>query len=40
VADHAALEHGGADGAQAITRFLASVLDRKLRSAAFLDTML
>jgi DNA repair protein RecO (recombination protein O) len=40
VADYASLEHGGADGAQAMARFLASVLDRKLRSAAFLDTML
>jgi DNA repair protein RecO (recombination protein O) len=40
VADHAGLEHGGADGAQALARFFAAVLDRKLRSAAFLDTML
>jgi len=40
IAEHAALEHGGSDGAQALARFLASVLDRKLRSAAFLDSML
>lgn len=40
ITEHAALEHGGADGAQALARFLASVLDRRLRSAAFLDTML
>ncbi|HEX4209311.1 MAG TPA: DNA repair protein RecO [Candidatus Binataceae bacterium] len=37
---HASLEHAGADGAQALARFLAAVLDRRLRSAAFLDTLL
>jgi DNA repair protein RecO (recombination protein O) len=34
------LEDGGSDGSHALARFLASVLDRKLRSAAFLDTLL
>jgi DNA repair protein RecO (recombination protein O) len=38
--DHPGLEHGGADGAQALMRFLASILDRRLRSAVFLDTLL
>jgi DNA repair protein RecO (recombination protein O) len=39
--DHpATLDFAGADGALAIARFLASVLDRKLRSAAFLDSIL
>ena len=38
--DHPGLEHGGADGAQALARFLASILDRRLRSAVFLDTLL
>jgi DNA repair protein RecO (recombination protein O) len=37
---HADLEDGGSDGAQALARFLASILDRRLRSAAFLDTLL
>jgi DNA repair protein RecO (recombination protein O) len=37
---HAELKDGGADGAQALARFLASILDRRLRSAAFLDTLL
>ena len=37
---HANLGDGGPDGAQALARFLASVLDRRLRSAAFLDTLL
>ncbi|MGA2410850.1 MAG: DNA repair protein RecO [Candidatus Binataceae bacterium] len=35
-----ALDSAGADGALAIARFLASVLDRKLRSAAFLDSLM
>ena len=38
--DHPGLEHGGADGAQALARFLASILDRRLRSAVFLDSLL
>jgi DNA repair protein RecO (recombination protein O) len=40
VTDYATLNHGGIDGAEALARFLASVLGRKLRSAAFLDAML
>jgi len=35
-----ALESAGPGGALAIARFIASVLDRKLRSAAFLDSIL
>jgi DNA repair protein RecO (recombination protein O) len=38
--DHVTLEDSGAEGAQALARFLASILDRRLRSAAFLDTFL
>jgi len=34
------LAHGGRDGAQAISRFFASILDRKLRSLDFLDSLL
>ncbi|HUN59073.1 MAG TPA: DNA repair protein RecO [Candidatus Binataceae bacterium] len=37
---HSSLDDGGPDGAQALARFLASILDRRLRSAAFLDTLL
>jgi DNA repair protein RecO (recombination protein O) len=40
MAQSAALAHGGADGALAITRFLASILDRRLRSVEFLDKMI
>jgi DNA repair protein RecO (recombination protein O) len=36
----AALAHAGSDGALAIARFLASILDRRLRSVEFLDSML
>jgi DNA repair protein RecO (recombination protein O) len=36
----ASLEHGGAAGALVLTRFFASILDRELRSAAFLDSIL
>ena len=36
----AALAHGERDGALAIARFLATILDRKLRSTEFLDTIL
>jgi DNA repair protein RecO (recombination protein O) len=35
-----AAAHGGADGALALSRFIASVLDRRLRSAEFLDSVL
>ena len=35
-----ALTHGGADGALALARFLASILDRKLRSVEFLESVL
>lgn len=35
-----AMEHGGIDGTLAISRFLTSILDRKLRSSTFLDTIL
>ena len=39
--EHAAiLTHAGSDGALAIARFLASILDRKLRSVEFLDSLL
>lgn len=39
--EHAAmLMHAGSDGALAVARFLASILDRKLRSVAFLDSLL
>src|SRR6202158_3719975 len=31
--------HGGSDGALAIARFLASILDRNLRSVGFLDSL-
>jgi DNA repair protein RecO (recombination protein O) len=34
------LAHGGRDGAQAITRFFASILDRRLRSLDFLDSVI
>jgi DNA repair protein RecO (recombination protein O) len=34
------LTHAGSDAALAIARFLASILDRKLRSVAFLDSLL
>jgi len=34
------LPHGGPDGALAIARFLASILDRKLRSVEFLESLL
>jgi len=34
------LAHAGGDGALAVARFLASILDRKLRSVAFLDSLL
>jgi recombinational DNA repair protein (RecF pathway) len=38
--EHAAiLTHAGSDGALAIARFLASILDRKLRSVDFLDSL-
>jgi DNA repair protein RecO (recombination protein O) len=40
VENAAVLDHGGADGALAIARFLASILDRKLRSVEFLDSLL
>jgi len=40
VENAAALNHAGADGALAIARFLASILDRKLRSVEFLDSLL
>ncbi len=36
----ATLLHGGADSARAIARFLATILDRKLRSVEFLDSIL
>ena len=36
----AALSHSGADGALGIARFLASIIDRKLRSVEFLDKMI
>ena len=36
----ASFEHGGAAGALALTRFFASILDRELRSAGFLDSIL
>ena len=36
----AALEHGGADSALAISRFLGTILDRKLRSVEFLNSIL
>jgi DNA repair protein RecO (recombination protein O) len=36
----AILTHAGSDGALAIARFLASILDRKLRSVGFLDSLL
>lgn len=39
--EHAAtLMHAGSDGALAVARFLASILDRKLRSVPFLDSLL
>jgi DNA repair protein RecO (recombination protein O) len=38
--DAAIHTHAGSDGALAITRFLASILDRKLRSVEFLDSLL
>ena len=36
----AALAHAGSDGALALARFLASILDRRLRSVEFLDSLL
>ncbi len=36
----ATLAHAGGEGAVAIVRFLASILDRKLRSVEFLDSLL
>jgi DNA repair protein RecO len=39
--EHAAvLTHASSDGALAIARFLASILDRRLRSVEFLDSLL
>lgn len=38
--DQPGLADGGTDGAQALARFIASIVDRRLRSAVFLDTML
>lgn len=40
LADAHGASAAAADGALAISRFIASILDRKLRSAAFLDSML
>lgn len=40
LADACAAGAAGGDGALAISRFIASILDRRLRSAAFLDSML
>jgi hypothetical protein len=40
LAESVALHPGGADSSLAITRFLATILDRKLRSVDFLDSTL
>jgi len=40
IEDAAVLAQAGTDGALAIARFLASILDRKLRSVDFLDSLL
>jgi DNA repair protein RecO (recombination protein O) len=40
IEDAATLAQAGNDGALAIARFLASILDRKLRSVEFLDSLL
>jgi DNA repair protein RecO (recombination protein O) len=40
IEDAAALAHAGSDGALALARFLASILDRRLRSVEFLDSLL
>jgi DNA repair protein RecO (recombination protein O) len=40
LAESAALPHGGGDGSLAIARFLATILDRKLRSVDFLNSTL
>ena len=39
-AESAILPDGGADGSSAIARFLATILDRKLRSVEFLNSLL
>jgi DNA repair protein RecO (recombination protein O) len=38
--ESARLDHGGRDGALAIARFLATILDRRLRSVEFLDSVM
>lgn len=40
IEEAAVLAHAGSDGALALARFLASILDRKLRSVEFLDSLL
>jgi DNA repair protein RecO (recombination protein O) len=40
VAESGTLADGGSDGSSAIARFLATILDRKLRSVDFLNSML
>jgi hypothetical protein len=40
LAESATLPDGGADGSSAIARFLATILDRKLRSVDFLNSIM